>query len=83
MRTSMQFQCFGKRIGRHSLAALSAGHPAGLLYVTDSLSGERGASEVDVRQAKGGPALEAANGSAIPTFGTRTVALCFSDQRFT
>lgn len=82
MRTSVQFQCFGK-------------HAAGLLYVTNSLSGRKflcntgakvsvlPASEVDVCQAKGGPALEAANGSAIPTFGTRTVALCFSDQRFT
>lgn len=39
MRGSMQIQCFRDRAGRDLLAALSAGHPVGLLYVTNSFSG--------------------------------------------
>ena len=92
----MQIWCVRKRTGWHSLAAMGVGQPAGLLYITDSLSGRKflcdtgaqvsvlPASVLDLRQGKQGPPpLEAANGSAIPTFGTRTVTLCFADQRFT
>ncbi|KAJ8397556.1 hypothetical protein AAFF_G00438320 [Aldrovandia affinis] len=84
----------GKRIGRRSLAALSVGPSSGLLFITDSISGRRflcdtGAqvsilpvSALDIRTAKLGPNLEAANGTPIPTFGTRSLTLCFAGQRF-
>lgn len=65
-----------------------------MLFITDSISGRRflcdtgaqvsilPASALDIRTAKLGPNLEAANGTPIPTFGTRPLTLCFAGQRF-
>ena len=85
---------FGKRGGRHLLAAVGDGRTGGLLFITDSLSGRRflcdtgahistlPASATDIHNGPRGPPLVAANGSTIHTFGTRTVTVCFAGQRF-
>ena len=90
----MQFRGIGKCTGRHSLAAVCVGRSGGLLFITDTGSGRRflcdtgaqvsvlPASRIDRIGGGHGPALEAANGSPIRTFGTRTVNLCFGGQRF-
>ncbi|KAJ8355288.1 hypothetical protein AAFF_G00074880 [Aldrovandia affinis] len=84
----------GNALAAAALAALSVGPSSGLLFITDSISGRRflcdtGAqvsilpvSALDIRTAKLGPNLEAANGTPIPTFGTRSLTLCFAGQRF-
>ncbi|KAJ8415229.1 hypothetical protein AAFF_G00009270 [Aldrovandia affinis] len=80
--------------GNALAAARCVGPSSGLRFITDSISGRRflcdtGAqvsilpvSALDIRTAKLGPNLEAANGTPIPTFGTRSLTLCFAGQRF-
>ena len=85
----------GKRQGRRSVVALSAGVTNRLLLIQDTVSGRRflcdtgaqwsiipsGGSEV----AKGehGPQLVGADGTPIRSYGTRAVDVCFGGQRFT
>jgi len=73
---------------------MSIGRAGRLLFVQDSLSGRRflcdtGAQRsvllalrMDVLTSGHGPAMEAANGSPIRTYGVRYVELCFGGQRF-
>uniref|UniRef100_UPI00358EC042 uncharacterized protein n=1 Tax=Myxine glutinosa TaxID=7769 RepID=UPI00358EC042 len=95
MPATLQLQRVGKRGGRRSLTAMSVGRSGSLLFISDTDSGrhflcDTGAqvsvlpvSAADRVTGGHGPALKAANGSAIQTFGKRTVALCFGGQRFT
>ncbi|KAL7857065.1 hypothetical protein SRHO_G00159640 [Serrasalmus rhombeus] len=85
----------GKRKGRRLLAATGVGRSSSLLFLTDTVSGRRflcdtgaqlsvlPASGLDMKSGRAGPALEAANGTSIPTYGLRSIPLCFGGQRFT
>ena len=84
----------GKRQSRRSLAAMSAGVINELLFIEDTSSGRRllvdsgaqrsilPASPVDALGNSHGPPLDAANGTAIRTFGTRYVTVCFNGHQF-
>lgn len=94
MPSTMQFQCFGKCQGRRSVVAMSVGRVGRLLFIRDSISGRRflcdtgaqrsvlPASRLDIITDSHGPPMEAANGSPIRTYGTRSVELCFGGQHF-
>ena len=94
MPTTLQLQGDGKRQGRRSVVALSAGRTGRLLFIQDTISGRRflcdtGAQRsilpaltLDILADGFAPPLEAANGSPIRTYGTRHVTLCFGGQRF-
>ena len=84
----------GKRAGRPSVASTAAGTSDSPLFVWDKISGRRflidtgaqisvlPATRFDTRSNAGGPALAAANGSSIRTFGTRTVPIHIGAQHF-
>ena len=81
--------------GRYSVTAINADGANSLLFITDTLSGQKflcdtgaqvsvlPASPVDIRTNTSGSPLEAANGSLIQTFGNRHRTLCFQGRRFT
>ncbi len=73
---------------------MSAGKTGNLLFITDTKTGRRFLCDTGAQlsviptsvgekyAAQCGPALVAANGSSIRTFGSRNVALCFGGQCF-
>lgn len=80
---------------RHHLQGLPTNcHRTRLLYAKDSISGRSflidtgakvsvfPASFADTRSGRRGPVLEAANGTAIKSYGIRTIPLCFDGQQF-
>ena len=79
----------GKRFPRPLMATSGSGNNSRLLFVTDRTSGQRylvdsgaevsvlPATRIDRQTFKKGLPLRAANGSAIPTFGKRTLSLHF------
>lgn len=80
----------GKRTGRPSVVATTAGHNSGLLFLSDAITKRQflvdtgaevsvlPATGLDRRTCKMGPKLLAANGSPIRTYGTRTLSLHFA-----
>ena len=86
-------QLVGKRQGQ-SLVVVAAGHHKGLLYLCDSITKRQflvdTGAEVSVLPATGletrtqhpGPSLTAANGSSIRTYGTRTLPLQFTSNKY-
>lgn len=92
MSPALQFP--GKRSNRPSLVTAAVGREGNLLYVYDRNAGRRylvdSGSEVSVLPATGintrnlppGPALEAANGSPINTYGHRWIPFCIKGRRY-
>lgn len=92
--TLQQGQEVGKRPGRSPVVATVTGATSSLLYVQDNKSGRRflvdtGAevsvvpsSRWDVHKVKTDCTLVAANGSLIPTYGTRPISFMFGSQRY-
>ncbi|KAJ8399523.1 hypothetical protein AAFF_G00409340 [Aldrovandia affinis] len=84
----LQLQSSGKREGRRSVVALSAGDSSRLLFIRDTISNRRflcdtGAqrsviptSEMDIMSREHGPQLATADGSPIRSYGTFTSFAC-------
>ena len=84
----------GKRQGRSSIVAQTAGRVEGLFFLYDRISKRRflvdtgaevsviPASGLDARTRRPGPLLLAANGSSIRTYGTSTLSLRFDSNTY-
>ncbi|GFS22483.1 retrovirus-related Pol polyprotein [Elysia marginata] len=84
----------GKRQGGPTVASASAGPRDPQLFVTDSNTGRRflvdTGAQVSVvpatwferRSGQSGSPLQAANGTSIPTYGSRNVPLCFNHRTY-
>ena len=89
MPFSLQLQSSGKREGRRSVVALSAGDSSRLLFIRDTISNcgflcDTGAqrsvipaAEVDMSGGEHGPRLATADGRPIRSYGVRSVELFF------